>query len=440
MTTRAAAAALRGHTVAQGADTGGLALTAPELLAAAARARPASAKRGSHDPSEQMRDMEKGKGTAGAGKKRAALGDISNISNASGSRSQCSTQPMLGTRELDALMSRPLSNTEARLQLEQRRLSHSSGPRAAAPLRLLDDAALRPAEVHSPPAYKDIDAGHKNDPLMCTQYIDDIYSYLRVLEASNRPHTSYMEQLQRDINHTMRGILVDWLVEVAEEYKLVADTLFLAVNFIDRCLSKYSCVRSMLQLVGVTCMLVAAKFEEIYAPQVDDFCYITDNTYQHIQVLEMERKVLDTLGFNLATPTAKTFIRRYLRAAECAPNDSVDCLASFLAELTLLEYGFLRFKPSMVAACTVLLALHTLEKTPWSMTLEHYTGYMASDLKECAYALHAVYVSCQSSNLPAIREKYMQPRFNSVAALVPPSVLPDWIFGNEIPSLPDRLF
>ena len=77
-----------------------------------------------------------------------------------------------------------------------------------------------------------------------------------------------MESLQRDINHTMRGILVDWLVEVAEEYKLVPETLFLAVNFIDRCLSKYSCVRSSLQLVGVTCMLIAAKFEEIYAPQV----------------------------------------------------------------------------------------------------------------------------------------------------------------------------
>lgn len=74
--------------------------------------------------------------------------------------------------------------------------------------------------------------------------------------------------MQRDINHTMRGILVDWLVEVAEEYKLVPETLFLAVNFIDRCLSKYSCQRSSLQLVGVTCMLIAAKFEEIYAPQV----------------------------------------------------------------------------------------------------------------------------------------------------------------------------
>ena len=77
-----------------------------------------------------------------------------------------------------------------------------------------------------------------------------------------------MEAMQRDINPTMRGILVDWLVEVAEEYELHPETLFLTVNFIDRCLSKYSCARPQLQLVGVTCMLIAAKFEEIYAPQV----------------------------------------------------------------------------------------------------------------------------------------------------------------------------
>ena len=50
--------------------------------------------------------------------------------------------------------------------------------------------------------------------------------------------------------------------------------------------------------------------------QVEDFCYITDNTYQHGQVLEMEREVLKTLGFNLSTPTAKTFLLRFLKAEQ----------------------------------------------------------------------------------------------------------------------------
>jgi hypothetical protein len=87
-------------------------------------------------------------------------------------------------------------------------------------------------------------------------------------------------QSQRDINATMRGILIDWLVEVAEEYRLESETLFLAVNYIDRFLSQVPVNRSKLQLVGVTCMLVAAKYEEIHPPAVDEFVYISDNTYK----------------------------------------------------------------------------------------------------------------------------------------------------------------
>jgi len=89
---------------------------------------------------------------------------------------------------------------------------------------------------------------------------------------------------QSDINHSMRAILVDWLVEVAEEYKLLPQTLYLTINYIDRFLSVMSVLRGKLQLVGTTCMLVAAKFEEIYPPDVSDFVFITDDTYTTKQV------------------------------------------------------------------------------------------------------------------------------------------------------------
>ena len=100
-----------------------------------------------------------------------------------------------------------------------------------------------------------------------------------------------MEAVQQDVNAHMRGILVDWLVEVAQEYKLVSETLFLAVNYIDRFLSCEVAPRRKLQLVGITCMLIAAKYEEIYAPQIEDFCYITDNTYSREEVIAMEQQV-----------------------------------------------------------------------------------------------------------------------------------------------------
>ena len=113
---------------------------------------------------------------------------------------------------------------------------------------------------------------------------------------------------QPDISHSMRSILVDWLVEVAEEYKLHTETLYLAVSYIDRFLSYMSVQRSKLQLVGTACMFIAAKYEEIYPPDVSEFVYITDDTYNKRQVLRMEHLVLKVLGFDLSGPSANVFL------------------------------------------------------------------------------------------------------------------------------------
>lgn len=90
----------------------------------------------------------------------------------------------------------------------------------------------------------------------------------------------------------MRSILIDWLVEVHYKFKLVPETLYLTVNLIDRYLSIQQVKRDKLQLVGVTCMFIACKYEEIYPPIVKDFVCITDKAYTKEEILELESKVL----------------------------------------------------------------------------------------------------------------------------------------------------
>jgi len=77
----------------------------------------------------------------------------------------------------------------------------------------------------------------------------------------------------------MRAILIDWLTDVHLKFKLKPETLFLTVSIIDRFLQKISVQRQQLQLVGVTAMFIASKYEEIYSPEVKDFAYVTDKTY-----------------------------------------------------------------------------------------------------------------------------------------------------------------
>ncbi|CAN8271072.1 unnamed protein product [Cochlearia groenlandica] len=84
----------------------------------------------------------------------------------------------------------------------------------------------------------DIDA-RSEDAQMCGLYVTDIYQYLRELEVKPKQRLlhNYIEKVQKDITPNIRGVLVDWLVEVAEEYKLVSETLYLTVSYIDRFLS-----------------------------------------------------------------------------------------------------------------------------------------------------------------------------------------------------------
>ncbi|KAE9621330.1 hypothetical protein Lal_00023623 [Lupinus albus] len=277
------------------------------------------------------------------------------------------------------------------------------------------------------PVITDID-NNLEDPQLCSVYVIDIYENLRVAELTRRPHPNFMETVQHDITQSMRGILVDWLVEVSEEYKLGLDTLYLSVYLIDWFLSKRYLERQRLQLLGVTCMLIASKYEEINAPHIEDFCFITDNTYSKSEVLTMESQVLKLSEYKLFAPTTITFLRRFLHAAQASyksPNLELEYLASYIAELALMDYGFLNFLPSIIAASAVFLARWTLDQSnhPWNPTLKHYASYKASDLKTTVLALQDLQLNINDCPLTAVRSKYRQDKFKCVAALSSPKLI-----------------
>jgi len=122
----------------------------------------------------------------------------------------------------------------------------------------------------------DIDLEDANDPLAVTDYVVDIFNYLRELEVKYQPPANYMDS-QTDITWKMRSTLVTWLVEVHFKYRLYAETLFLTVSIMDRFLAEKQVSKDKLQLVGVASMLIASKFEEIYSPSVQDFVYVCND-------------------------------------------------------------------------------------------------------------------------------------------------------------------
>jgi len=208
----------------------------------------------------------------------------------------------------------------------------------------------------------DLDAEDYDDPLMVAEYVVEIFDYLKVLEEATMPNPDYMEH-QEHLEWHLRGVLVDWLVEVHTRFHLLPETIFLAINIVDRFLSARVVELEKLQLVGVTAMFIASKYEEVLSPHVQNFKHVADDSFTEEDILKAERFVLAALNYDLSYPNPMNFLRRISKA------DNYDIqtrtLGKYLLEISLLDHNFMKYHPSHIAAASMYLARLILERGEW---------------------------------------------------------------------------
>ncbi|XP_048324061.2 G2/mitotic-specific cyclin S13-7 [Ziziphus jujuba] len=264
----------------------------------------------------------------------------------------------------------------------------------------------------------DVDAADVDDELAVVEYLDDLYKFYKLTEDESRVH-DYMGS-QKDVNSKMRSILIDWLMDVHKRFELMPETIYLTVNIIDRYLSMKNISRKELQLVGISSMIIACKYEEVWVPQVNDFICLSDYAYTGNQILVMEKEILQKLEWYLTVPTPYVFLVRYIKAS-VSPDQEMENLVFFLAELGIMQYPtVILYSPSMLAAAAVYAARCTLNKIPfWSETLKHHTGYSEEQLRDCSKLLVQFHLNAAGSNLQAVYRKFSRPDRGAVAYLTP---------------------
>eukprot|EP01090_Pellita_catalonica_P000124 TRINITY_DN10090_c0_g1_i1.p1 TRINITY_DN10090_c0_g1~~TRINITY_DN10090_c0_g1_i1.p1 ORF type:complete len:375 (+),score=52.12 TRINITY_DN10090_c0_g1_i1:204-1328(+) len=294
-------------------------------------------------------------------------------------------------------------------------------------LKMLDFSEEDEEELESSPALDlvrlprgvvAIDEFDRDDPQQCLEIVDEILDYLRFKEGleSERPDPDYMIR-QLVVRESMRGILVDWMFSVCIRYSFLSETLFLAVSLLDRFLSRRLNVgKTKLQLVGLGCLLIAAKFEEILTPCIDDFLYISNNAYSRSEILKIEATILSQLEWNISYPNPLHFLRRFSKAARSDLYDHT--LSKYISEVSMCSYKLLQFKPSIIAAASVYLSRKMMKYDPcWDTTLVHYTKVTEEDLITCARTLNTIISSpVDNRNTRTVRAKYGNERFHNVAA------------------------
>ncbi|KAG6418383.1 hypothetical protein SASPL_120587 [Salvia splendens] len=282
----------------------------------------------------------------------------------------------------------------------------------------------------------DIDAADANNHLAVVEYIDEIYQFYKLLryvylfmqfacvvvecdivnwDLCVQPEGmagDYMDS-QPEINAKMRAIMVDWLVQVHNKFDLSPETLYLTINLVDRYLAS-----KKTQLVGLGAMLIASKYEEIWAPEVNELVFISDRTYSCADILAMEKKILGQLEWSLTVPTPYVFLARFIKAS--MTDAKVENMVYLLGELAMMNYSrAIRYSPSLIAASAVYAVRCTLSIAPaWNET-----GLLEEQLMECAKMLATFHSMLLDGNMRGIYRKYQGSDREAVALLPPPNSL-----------------
>jgi hypothetical protein len=261
--------------------------------------------------------------------------------------------------------------------------------------------------------WHDLDSGDADDPLMVSEYVNEIFEYLHELELKTLPDANYL-QMQRNLRPKMRSILVDWLVEVHLKFKLLPETLYLAVNIMDRFLSKELVQVDRLQLLATGALFIAAKYEEVYSPSIKNYAYVTDGAFTEEEILGAERFILEILNFNMSFPNPMNFLRRISKADDYDVNTRT--IGKYLLEITFIDHKFIGYMPSMCAAAAMFISRKMIGKDQWTGDLIHYSGgYKVRDMAQIVYMIMDYLVS------PIVHEeffkKYASKKFMKVSIL-----------------------
>ena len=254
-----------------------------------------------------------------------------------------------------------------------------------------------------------------NKRLLPADFLNDIYRSL--LKEETKICAKQYEnilQIQKDINEKMRAVLIDWLIEVHQNFKLVPETLFLSINIIDTYLSRKCIEQNNLQLLGVTSLWLACKYEEVSVPLIRDCEYITANAYTAEQIKAMENDILKTLHYDITFPSVLAFYD--LLAVNFGFSQNNYYQGRYLMELFLLDQRITKYKPHLVACSVVYLVMKlNKENFPEYSLIKLYTFEDERTLKDCSKDICYLLEKIEDTNLKSVKSKFSTAAYLSVA-------------------------
>ena len=267
----------------------------------------------------------------------------------------------------------------------------------------------------------------ENNVQIPKEYINTIYYNL--LNEENigiypQAKYNYMDD-QSEINERMRGILIDWLIEVHFKFGFTDETLYMTISIIDRYLSSNPITKKNLQLLGITSLFISCKHEEIDVPKINDFTYITNNAYDKNEVIQMEDDILKFLKFNLLYPSPIKFFE-YL-SLHFNFNKKMHMMGKYLMESFLLDIKNIKYKSSIIACacCYIVMKFFKIsnykdsyDKKFYSLEINEKSKFNENDIKDCAKDICLLIDSIHKNKFFGCQKKFSDENHEKVSLLI----------------------
>ena len=259
------------------------------------------------------------------------------------------------------------------------------------------------------------------------EYINTIYyNLLKEEDVGITPSCkyNYMDE-QAEITERMRGILIDWLIEVHYKFGFTDEALYMTVSIIDRYLSSNQITKKNLQLLGITSLLISCKHEEIDLPKISDFTYITNNAYTKNEVIQMENDILKFLKFNLLYPSPIKFFE-YL-SLNFNFDKKKHMMGKYLMESFLLDIKNIKYKASIIACASCYIVMKffklinykdTYNKKFYSLNIDDKSKFNENDVKNCAKDICQLIDSIQKNKFFGCQKKFSDDKHEKVSLLI----------------------
>lgn len=248
--------------------------------------------------------------------------------------------------------------------------------------------------------------------LTADDYEEDILDHMEQMEAETMPDINSIE-IQTEIQWFMRPYLLDFLLEAHHAFQLLPETLFLAVNLLDRYCSRRVVYKRHYQLVGCAALLIAAKYgdQKEKVPSIRELKSMCCSLYDEEMFTQMEWHVLQTLNWMIGHPTVSSFLE--LALSETAADPEVSNMSLYISEMALYHKEFISVRPSVMARSSLALARCVLNR-PQSRGawVSRYDAQVVMDLSNHlahpSQALFRKYASAHLSSVSATVELFLR--------------------------------